>query len=68
MTRRLNTAFTRIVARGRLWRALAGTTLILLGATTLLTLLGLNAGGLVARWAASYNARWAQAPFRCACS
>ncbi len=52
MTRRLNAAFTRIVARGRLWRALAGATLILLGATTLLTLLGLNAGGLVARWAA----------------
>ncbi|MFN4293440.1 MAG: DNA translocase FtsK [Thermoflexales bacterium] len=47
----MNTALNHIVARGRLWRALAGATLVLLGATTLLTLLGLNAGGLIARWA-----------------
>ncbi|GIV84089.1 MAG: hypothetical protein KatS3mg052_1096 [Candidatus Roseilinea sp.] len=47
----LNAAFTRIVARSRLWRALASATLSLLGAITLLTLLGLNTGGLIARWA-----------------
>ncbi|PJF46848.1 MAG: DNA translocase FtsK [Chloroflexi bacterium] len=47
----LDAAFARIVARSRLWRALAGATLVPLGATTLLTLLGLNTGGLIARWA-----------------
>ncbi|MFC1464686.1 MAG: DNA translocase FtsK [Candidatus Brachytrichaceae bacterium NZ_4S206] len=48
----LDAAFARIVAHGRLWRVLAGAALVLLGATTLLTLLGLNTGGLIARWAA----------------
>ncbi len=48
---KLDAAFARIVAHGRLWRVLAGATLVLLGATTFLTLLGLNTGGLIARWA-----------------
>ncbi|MCS6847868.1 MAG: DNA translocase FtsK [Anaerolineae bacterium] len=46
----LDAAFARIVAHGRLWRVLAGAALILVGATTLLTLLGLNTGGLIVRW------------------
>ncbi|BCX03456.1 MAG: hypothetical protein KatS3mg053_1394 [Candidatus Roseilinea sp.] len=48
----LDVAFARMIAHGRLWRVLAGAALILLGATTLLTLLGLNTGGLIVRWAA----------------
>ncbi len=47
----VNVALTRLFARGRIWRKAAGTTLVLLGTTTLLTLLGLNTEGLIARWA-----------------
>jgi hypothetical protein len=44
-------ALARLFAHGRTWRVAGGLTLFLVGAITLLTLLGLNTGGLIVRWA-----------------
>jgi hypothetical protein len=41
-----------LASQGRLWLMLGGLLLILIGAITLLTLLGLNTGGLITSWAA----------------
>lgn len=43
----------RLFARKRMWRVFIGLALCLMGAITLLTVLGLNTGGLVMRWTAA---------------
>ncbi|MCS7055701.1 MAG: DNA translocase FtsK [Thermoflexales bacterium] len=47
----LDVVFARLLAQIHVWRVAAGAALVLVGGTTLFTLLGLNTGGLVVRWA-----------------
>ncbi len=42
-----DTAVVKLLNKGRLWRSIIGVVLVILGAITLLTVLGLNTGGLM---------------------